>query len=227
MPVFRLQSDAVFPDPELAENNGLIGIGGDLSQERLIAAYSTGIFPWYSEGQPILWFSPDPRMVLKLEDFKLSKSLDRMVKSKKFEVKIDTAFKKVIQACSINSRKDQDGTWITQAMIGAYETLHQSGIAHSFETYKDGLLVGGLYGVSLGRGFFGESMFYKERDASKVAFASLVAFCSEHGFDFIDAQTPSKHLASLGAKEIPRRQFLDMLRATLERDSLLGDWGNI
>ncbi len=224
MPVFRLQENPTFPDPRLAEGNGLIAIGGDLCRERLVSAYSTGIFPWYSEGQPILWFSPDPRMVLLLDRFKISKSLERVVNSDRFEIKVDSAFTNVIQACSESPRKGQDGTWITRAMIKAYEDLHADGIAHSFEAYREGELVGGLYGVSLGGGFFGESMFYKERDASKVAFAHLVSFCKKRQFDFIDAQTPSDHLARLGATEIPRSQFLEMLAKTIAKESLVGNW---
>ena len=177
-----------------------------------MAAYSRGIFPWYNEGEPILWWSLDPRMVLLPEEFRYSKSLRRVVESGRFEVRIDSCFEKVIRACAAVSREGQDGTWITEDMISAYCKLHKMGVAHSFETFLNGELVGGLYGVSLGRFFSGESMFHKVRDASKVAFVKLVEYSLMHGFRFIDAQQPTKHLASLGAKEMDREVFLGMLR---------------
>ena len=216
--VYQLYDDNYwFPDPCDAEGQetfypGLLAIGGDLSPERLVAAYSRGIFPWYNEGEPILWWSLDPRMVLLPEEFRYSKSLRRVVESGRFEVRIDSCFEKVIRACAAVSREGQDGTWITEDMISAYCKLHKMGVAHSFETFLNGELVGGLYGVSLGRFFSGESMFHKVRDASKVAFVKLVEYSLMHGFRFIDAQQPTKHLASLGAKEMDREVFLGMLR---------------
>lgn len=224
MPIFQLQKDPIFPDPELAEEEGIIAIGGDLSPERLIAAYSCGIFPWYSEGDPILWFSPNPRMILYPANFKRSKTLTRLVGSGKYELRIDSDFPSVIAACAKIPRPGQDGTWITGDMQEAYIRLHQLGLAHSFETYQGGKLVGGLYGVSLGNAFFGESMFHHARDASKFAFHALVEFAIENHFDFIDAQQPTKHLASLGAQEVPRSTFLRELSNTRHNPTLQGRW---
>lgn len=224
MPIFQLRDDPIFPDPELAEEEGIIAIGGDLSPERLVAAYSCGIFPWYSEGEPILWFSPNPRMVLYPQNFKRSESLARLARSGKYELRIDTDFPNVIASCAKIPRPGQDGTWITGDMQEAYIRLHELGLAHSFETYLDDRLVGGLYGVSLGNAFFGESMFHHERDASKFAFDALVAFATENHFDFIDAQQPTKHLASLGAQEMPRTTFLRELASTQHSPTLQGHW---
>nr|WP_246462716.1 leucyl/phenylalanyl-tRNA--protein transferase [Pelagicoccus albus] len=195
-----------------------------MSPERLIAAYSNGIFPWFSEGDPILWFSPTPRMVLYPEKFRLSKTLSRLVRSGRYELKIDHDFNSVIAACAKAVRPGQDGTWITEDMQSAYIRLHDLGLAHSFETYLDGNLVGGLYGVSLGSAFFGESMFHTERDASKFAVAALVDFATANHFDFIDAQQPTKHLASLGAEEIPRSRFLKELANSMQSDTIQGHW---
>lgn len=224
MPIFQLRDEPIFPDPELAEEEGLLAIGGDLSPERLLTAYSHGIFPWYSEDDPILWFSPNPRMVLYLDDFKCSETLSRLVRSDKYELRIDTQFPEVIKACAKVPRPGQDGTWITPDMQAAYVELHRLGFAHSFETYLDGALVGGLYGVSLGSAFFGESMFHKERDASKFAFHALVQFARANHFDFIDAQQPTKHLRSLGAKEVARSIFLKQLASTRSNPTLHGPW---
>lgn len=224
MPIFQLRDDPIFPNPELAEEEGIIAIGGDLRPERLIAAYSSGIFPWFSEGDPILWFSPNPRMVLYPESFKRSESLARLARSGKFELRIDHDFPSVIASCAKVPRPGQDGTWITDDMQEAYIRLHELGLAHSFETYLDGKLVGGLYGVSLGTAFFGESMFHRERDASKFAFNALVGFAIKNHFDFIDAQQPTKHLRSLGAEEIPRTRFLKELSLSQKNPSLQGTW---
>ncbi|MBO4599308.1 MAG: leucyl/phenylalanyl-tRNA--protein transferase [Bacteroidales bacterium] len=213
-----------FPNPEEAEPDGLIAIGGDLSPERLIQAYINGIFPWYSEGEPLLWWSLDPRMVLFPDEFLCSKSLRRVVNSHKFEVRIDTAFEQVMRGCANALREGQEGTWITEEMVSAYMRLHQLGFAHSFETYFQGRLVGGLYGVSLGRFFFGESMFHTVTDASKVAFVRLVQFAQEHHFRLIDAQQETLHLASLGARPIPRRQFLSLLATLDPATTLRGRW---
>lgn len=224
MPIFQLRDDPIFPDPDLAEGDGLVAIGGDLSPERLIAAYSCGIFPWYSEGQPILWFSPNPRMVLYPGNFKRSSTLARLIRSGKYELRIDTDFPSVIAACAQKPRPGQDGTWITGDMQAAYIRLHLLGLAHSFETYLEGKLVGGLYGVSLGAAFFGESMFHHERDASKFAFAALVDFAVEHHFDFIDAQQPTQHLASLGAQKVRRATFLKQLASSQKNPTLQASW---
>jgi leucyl/phenylalanyl-tRNA---protein transferase len=213
-----------FPDPELADDDGLIAVGGELTPEYLISAYVKGIFPWFGEGDPILWWSPNPRLVLYPENFKVSKTLAKLVKSDRFELKIDTSFSSVIKSCSKIKRPDQEGSWITDEMIAAYCTLHDLGIAHSFETYLDGKLVGGLYGLSMGKAFFGESMFFKERDASKFAFYHLVSWCKAHDFHFIDAQQPTNHLKSLGAKEIERNAFLAELNEALQFETIQGKW---
>lgn len=224
MPVFRLRKEPVFPDPALAEEDGLLAVGGDLRPDRLVAAYSSGIFPWYSQGEPILWFSPDPRMILYPERFKLAESLARTIRSGKYETRADTAFESVIRACAAKPRPGQRGTWITPAMRRAYIDLHSLGLAHSLETYENGRLVGGLYGVSLGKAFFGESMFFEARDASKVALAALVDFARRQGFAFIDAQQPTKHLESLGAQPIPRARFLRELAEARTAETLSGPW---
>lgn len=223
--IFRLNDNPwLFPDPKWAEPNGLLAIHGDLSVERLVAAYSCGIFPWYSEGEPILWYSPDPRMVLRPENFRYAKSLRRVVQSGRFEVRIDSCFEQVMRGCANMYREGQEGTWITEEMIEAYTRLHTHGLAHSFETFFDNQLVGGLYGVSLGRVFFGESMFHSMTDASKVAFVKLVEFCRSHGFDLIDAQQETPHLASLGATPMPREEFLDILSHQSFDSTLVGNW---
>ncbi len=214
-----------FPDPNEAEPEGIIAIGGDLKPDRLLNAYAAGIFPWYNPGEPILWWSLDPRMVLFLDDFRYSKSLHRVVKSGRFEVRIDTAFRQVMQKCATTQREGQDGTWISPEMLEAYCRLHELGFAHSFETYHEGALVGGLYGVSLGQFFFGESMFHTMTDASKVAFVKLVEFCRGNHFRLIDAQQETSHLASLGAKPIPRTEFLNILGTLDIYKTIRGKWG--
>ncbi len=227
MPIHILTSKIEFPDSTNATEDGLLAAGGDLSPERLIEAYSKGVFPWYSDGQPILWFSPDPRMVLYPNNFKCSNSLKRDIQSNRFEVRIDTAFEEVIRSCASVPRPGQDGTWITSDMIDAYIEMHHLGYAHSFEAFRRGRLVGGLYGLSFGASFFGESMFHTEPNASKIAFSQLVTFAKEHGFDFIDAQTPSSHLQSLGAKSVSRVRFLEELQSTLKFETLKGNWSNM
>ena len=223
--IFRLNDNPwLFPDPKWAEPNGLLAVGGDLSIERLIAAYSRGIFPWYSEGEPILWYSLDPRMVLKPDNFRYSKSLRRVVQSGRFEIRIDTCFEQVMRGCAGMNRKGQHGTWITEDMIQAYVRLHERGFAHSFETFCEGRLVGGLYGVSLGRVFCGESMFHTMTDASKVAFVRLVEFCRRHDFELIDAQQETSHLASLGAGPIPREEYVEIMVQQTLADTLIGKW---
>ena len=215
----------LFPDVELAldEPNGLLAVGGDLSPQRLLAAYKKGIFPWFSDDQPVLWWSPNPRSVLKLDDFKISRSLKKTLNKKIFHVTFDTAFDDVISACA-GTRKDGFGTWITNDMLDAYRTLHKQGYAHSVECWFEQKLVGGLYGLSLGHAFFGESMFTRKTDASKVALAHLVWQLKQWQFDFIDAQVSSAHMTSLGANDISRRQFIAELQQTLKLSSRIGQW---
>lgn len=218
-----------FPNPEEAEPDGLIAIGGDLSPERLVNAYCCGIFPWYNEGEPLLWWSLDPRMVLYPDELRVSKSLRRVVRSGKYEVRIDTAFEQTMRNCGSVDRtaQGQTGTWITEAMVAAYVKLHTMGLAHSFETYCQGQMVGGLYGVSLGPFFFGESMFHTMTDASKVALVRLVEFCKAHQFRLIDAQQETPHLASMGARPIPRSEYLPLLNEITAQNSLIGNWHNL
>ncbi len=224
MPVFLLDDSLVFPHPEYSEPNGLLAVGGDLSLKRLILAYQNGLFPWYSEGSPILWFSPDPRLVLMPNQLRVSKSLKKVLKSGVFEVRFDTCFEEVILKCAGASRRNQDGTWITSDMIEAYIEMHREGYAHSVEVFCDGNLVGGLYGVSLGGAFFGESMFYLMSNASKVALFYLVERLRLLNFDFIDSQITTGHLKRLGAKEMDRSEFLMMLKSTLHKKTIRGSW---
>jgi len=220
----RTDEAYAFPSVDQADEQGFLAYGRDLSPERLISAYESGIFPWYEEGQPILWWSPPQRMVLYPDGFRISRSLKQTLRSGKFELRIDTAFEQVIEACAIIERDGQTGTWITPEMTQAYKHLHDLGFAHSFESYVDNELVGGLYGVSLGQTFFGESMFSRISDASKVAFAALVSFAKTKGFAFIDCQLYTEHLASLGAVEIPREQFQHELKSALAAEDLTGKW---
>lgn len=225
--IFQLTEDLIFPNPEHSEPDGLLAVGGDLSEERLLLAYSNAIFPWPAEGYPLLWWSPNPRLVLFPEKFKVSKSLKKTVKTNKFEVKIDTDFEQIINHCSGVSRKGEDGTWITQQMIDAYINLHKKGYAHSIGTYYQGKLVGGLYGISIGKAFFGESMFHLMSDASKVAFYYLVKLAKQFKFQYIDAQTTTNHLISLGAEEISREDFLKLLAKSNNSDSIIGNWQEV
>jgi leucyl/phenylalanyl-tRNA--protein transferase len=224
MPIFRLVEDMVFPPPDYADPSGLIAVGGDLSSERLLEAYRVGIFPWYSDDQPILWWSPDPRFMLELDEFKISRSLQKTLRRKVFQVTFDRVFEEVIAACSVVPREGQRGTWITQEMRDAYLELHGLGYAHSVESWFGGKLAGGLYGVSLGKAFFGESMFHHKTDASKVALATLVEKLKSWGFHFIDSQMTTEHMMSLGAKEVPRRIFLKRLQSALRHPTRRGKW---
>lgn len=224
MTVYLLDDSLVFPNPANSEDTGLLAIGGDLSVDRLLLAYQQGIFPWYSEGDPIMWFSPDPRLVIFLDDLHVSTKLRKIIKSKVFEVRFDTSFHDVITKCSISDRRGQDGTWITSDMVDAYIKLHNEGYAHSVETFHDGKLVGGLYGVSLGGVFFGESMFFEKDNASKVALHALVQKLREWDFDFIDSQVPNDHMKSLGGREVERAVFLDLLSGSLKKQSKIGKW---
>jgi len=191
----------------LAEPNGLLAAGGDLSPDRLLVAYRSGIFPWYSEAQPILWWSPDPRMVLYVDELHVTRSLRKRVRAGTFEVRIDCAFRAVIEACAQKPRQGQRGTWITPDVVHAYCELHRRGYAHSVEAWRDGTLVGGLYGLALGRMFFGESMFAHETDASKVALVHLVDKLRALGVPVVDCQQETVHLAAFGARPIPRNRF--------------------
>jgi leucyl/phenylalanyl-tRNA--protein transferase len=217
-------TQALAPDSDAP---GLLAAGGGLSTSRLEEAYRQGVFPWFSAGQPVLWWSPDPRMVLPLAEFKLSrsfaKSVRRFVASPDCEILVDSAFDAVIHACATTPRNGQDGTWIVPAMVQAYSDWHRAGRVHSIETWVEGRLVGGLYAVAMGRMVFGESMFAHQSGASKIALAALVCLCREHGVPLIDCQQNTRHLASLGAREISRRQFEQHLRQALQRPEP-GDW---
>lgn len=205
------------------EANGLLAAGGSLDPPTLCRAYSQGIFPWFNEGQPILWWSPDPRMVLEVSSFRLHRSLRKTLQkfrmSPAFEIRFDSAFDEVIQACSQSPREGQAGTWIVPEMVQAYRALHRSGFAHSVETWMNGQLVGGLYCVALGKAVFGESMFTRVADASKIALSALVCFCRHHGIRLIDCQQNTRHLASMGAHEIPRSDFLAAIQSALPEAS--------
>ncbi len=212
MPIFLLDNTIKFPNPELANEEGLLAVGGDLSPERILLAYRNGIFPWFNNDDEILWWSPDPRLILKLEDLKVSKSLKRIIKSNKFQVKFDKQFSAVINACANTKREGEFGTWITEGMKNAYIDLHKKGIAHSVEVYLNNKLVGGLYGLIIGKIFCGESMFHTISNASKIALYFLVEKLKKEHFLFIDAQTPTEHLISMGAIEVSRTTFLNLLK---------------
>lgn len=224
MPVFRLNARLAFPPPELADESGLLAVGGDLRPERLLLAYSLGIFPWYSEGLPILWYSPDPRLVLESGELVVSRSLKKTLRRGRYRVTLDTAFDRVIRACADAPRPGQHGTWITEDMVRAYGRLHELGYAHSAEAWHGEQLVGGLYGVSLGAGFFGESMFARAGDASKVAFVTLVEQLARWGIHLIDCQVHTEHLERFGAAEWPRERFLRSLAGALEKPTRSGRW---
>lgn len=209
MAFYRLSKDLVFPHPSLAEEDGLLAIGGDLSYERLLLAYMNGIFPWFSDDEPILWWSPDPRFVLYPKDIKISHSMKKLLKKNTYKISFNTCFKEVITNCS-NVRKET-GTWITNEMIDAYCKLHELGFAHSVEAWHEDKLVGGLYGVSIGKCFFGESMFSIMDNASKAAFITLSKVLEEKGFLMIDCQVHTQHLESLGAVYLSREKFLEVL----------------
>jgi len=219
-----------FPDPRVADARGLLAYGGDLAPERLLSAYAQGVFPWYDE-DPILWFSPDPRMVLRPGELHVGRSLARRERAAPFAIRMDTAFREVIRACRDMPRPDQEGTWINEDMVEAYCELHQLGFAHSVEAWaadanNDGRerLVGGLYGISLGRAFFGESMFAYAPDASKIAFAAFVRQLDAWGFEIVDCQVNTDHLSRFGATEWQRGEFLDALDHALEAETRQGAW---
>jgi leucyl/phenylalanyl-tRNA---protein transferase len=223
VPVFRLDRRLIFPPVEYAED-GLLAIGGDLRPERLLLAYSQGIFPWYSRGQPILWHSPDPRMVLRAEELEVPRSLRKTLKRAPYGITLDRAFAEVVEACASARRPGQRGTWITPAMKKAYADLHGLGLAHSVEAWTGERLVGGLYGVSLGGAFFGESMFATASDASKVAFVALVRQLVRWDIGLVDCQVHTDHLARFGAREWPRVRYLEALAEALRRPTREGPW---
>lgn len=224
MPVFWLTEKLTFPPPHMATAEGLLAVGGDLGRERLLLAYRQGIFPWYSDGEPILWWSPDPRLVIYPRKIHISRSLNRTLRRKQFQVTADQAFDRVIRHCARVPRRQGQGTWITSAMEAAYCDLHEFGVAHSVEVWEQEQLVGGLYGISLGNAFFGESMFSYRADASKVALVILSRLLTSWGFDLIDCQVTSAHLVRLGALEIPRHRFLEELTQALKQPTRRGVW---
>ncbi len=222
--LFELNDNLLFPPVHLSEPDGMLAYGGDLSVERLLLAYRSGIFPWYNEDNPILWWSPDPRFVVFPDRVKYSRSMRKILKKGEFEITADRAFREVISNCAGVIRKFQRGTWITEEMEEAYYTMHKEGYAHSFEAWKDGTLVGGLYGISLGRIFFGESMFVFEANASKAAFLSMAAFLKYLGFLMIDSQVYTAHLESLGAEHIHRSEYLEIVNRGLTHETIRGSW---
>jgi len=224
MTIYRLFEEPIFPDPEEAEPDGLLAVGGDLSPQRLLTAYANGIFPWYAEDSPILWWATNPRLVLLPDEFHIPRSLRRVLNRSTFTLTLDTDFISVIEGCARSPRPDQEGTWIVDEMKEAYILLHELGYAHSVEAWKDGELVGGLYGVSLGSGFFGESMFFTVPDASKAAFCALVQQLKAWNFTFIDCQQTTHHLLRFGAKEMQRFRFMAMLREAMDDPTREGKW---
>jgi leucyl/phenylalanyl-tRNA---protein transferase len=226
MPVYQLIDEVIFPPVEYAQEDGLLAVGGDLSPDRLVAAYGNGIFPWYGDGDPVLWWSPDPRFVLFIKELHVSRSMRQFIKKEALQITFDKAFQEVIYSCS-KPRPGQNGTWITREMREAYVHLYRLGLAHSVEAWREGTLVGGLYGVSLGLVFFGESMFSLEPNASKAALIQLHSFLSSRGFILIDCQVESHHLGTLGARFIARAKFSQILQDSGKHDTLKGNWGKL
>lgn len=225
MKIPLLPEQPIFPNPRLADAEGLVGLSQDISPERLLAAYRSGIFPWFEEQGFFFWFCPDPRMMLWADELKIQKSMRPYLNQNKFTVSFDCEFETVIKACAAAERKGQESTWIANSFIGAYTELHEKGFAHSVEVWQDKILVGGLYGISLGGCFFGESMFSNVPNASKFGFIKLVHWLKNHGIDFIDCQVYTEHLASLGAKEMVREEFLEELEVRLQQQTISGKWG--
>ncbi len=223
MPVYLLNESYEFPPAEGAEE-GIVAVGGDLSPQRLLNAYKSGIFPWYSNGEPIIWWSPDPRFVLFPDELHISKSMQRILKAGVFEATMDTDFQHIIRQCAVVSRKGENGTWITEDMIAAYRTLHELGYAHSLEVRSNGEIVGGIYGISLGKCFFAESMFHTTSNASKFALIKLVDYLKRNEFLFLDAQIHTAHVESMGGKDISRNEFLRLLHKGLSGESMVGKW---
>ena len=221
MPLFLLDGNRDFPPVDLASPEGIVAVGGDLSPERLIRAYSRGIFPWYSEGEPILWWSPDPRFVLFPAEIHVSRSMKRILKKGSFRITLDGEFRAVIDGCR-QPRITEPGTWITSEMLAAYCRLHEIGFAHSVEAWQGAELAGGVYGVSLGNLFFAESMFHRRRNASKAALIVLGRFLQRRGCSLIDCQVYSPHVATLGGRMIPRRRYIEILEREVQGGSLFG-----
>jgi len=215
----QIRHSLEFPNPRESDGANPIAFGGDLSPNRLMLAYKMGIFPWFNKNDPILWWSPDPRMVLFLNEFKIRKSLSKRIRNGGFEIKMNSAFSEVMSKCASVERENQNGSWIHSSMITAYSVLHDLGHAHSVETYLDGKLVGGLYGVAIGSIFYGESMFSLHNDASKVALAFLVNHLKNNGFEIIDCQMNTMHLTSLGAREIKRDEFLNIVSSGIQKET--------
>jgi len=224
--MYWLTEELTFPHPKYASPEGLLAAGGDLSPQRILFAYENGIFPWYNEGEPILWWSPNPRFVLYPSEIKVSKSMRQVFRKKGFRVSFDQAFEQVITACAMIPREGQNGTWLIDEMKAAYIHLHRLGFAHSVEAWQGDQLVGGLYGLSLGNCFFGESMFAKASNASKVALIVLAKTLEQKGFEMIDCQSETKHLRTMGAKFINQVDFLAYLEENKKRTSIRGSWGN-
>jgi leucyl/phenylalanyl-tRNA--protein transferase len=223
-PIYLLDSRPVFPPPEHANREGILAVGGDLSVPRLLEAYRRGIFPWYESREPILWWSPDPRLILEPAALHVSRSLRATLRRGTYDIRFDTAFRRVIGACAATPRRGQEGTWISPEIESAYTRLHELGVCHSIEAWSGTELAGGLYGVCLGRAFFGESMFSRRSDASKVALVALAAYLQRLGVELIDCQVPSPHLLSLGAREVPRAEFLRRLDRALQEPRPPGKW---
>ncbi len=224
MPLFRLSKRLDFPPAWLARSDGLLCIGGDLSSKRLLLAYENGIFPWFSENEPILWWSPDPRLVLYPNKIKASRSLKKKIRQNKFSIRINHAFEQTIMACAKPRKNKHEGTWLVDDMIEAYIDLNTLGYAHSIETWREDKLVGGLYGVSIGGSFFGESMFSIESDASKIALVALATHLKKYNFDLIDCQVTTDHLMKMGAVEISRNSFLDTIQNSVKKERLNDIW---
>lgn len=223
MPIFQLTEEMIFPPAHLATPGGILAVGGDLSPERILEAYRQGIFPWYADQEPIIWWSPDPRFVLFPSEIRVSRSMRQILRQRRFNISFDQDFRAVITACQ-KPRPGQAGTWISREMKEAYIAIHEMGYAHSVEAWQEEELVGGLYGISLGGCFFGESMFSRVSNASKAAFITLTEELSRRGFGLVDCQVRSPHLASLGARDIPRKQFTGLLQTLLRSETLRGNW---
>ena len=224
MAVYRLTRDLVFPPPEGASADGLVAVGGDTRPERLVLAYSQGIFPWPHQGLPLLWFSPDPRFVIRFDKAHVGRSLRKRVRAQPYEIRVDTAFEAVLEGCSSTPRPGQDGTWITDEIRRGFLALHDRGVAHSIEAFRGGELVGGLYGVAIGKSFCGESMFAHAPDASKIAMVGLLGNLAHWEFHFVDCQVHTEHLARFGAEQVPRPRFLQMLRDAVAEPTRIGPW---
>jgi leucyl/phenylalanyl-tRNA--protein transferase len=222
--IFRIPREHVFPDPSLADPNGMLGVGGDLHPGRVLLAYQLGIFPWYSDGQPILWWSPDPRFVLRMSDFRVQRSLAKRIRQRPYRITMDAAFPDVLARCARAPRRGQEGTWITDAVRDSYVRLFDAGYAHSIEAWEGDALVGGLYGVSVGRLFAGESMFADRPDASKIAFVHAARQLERWGFPLIDCQVHTAHLERFGAREIPRATYLAELAELVQAEGRPGRW---